>query len=240
MKEARVAPFRFKQFDVSHYRSSMKVGVDAVLLGALGAVEGGTGLEIGCGCGVIALMAAQRNGGAYITAIDIHAPSVEECNANFAKSPWGDRLRAKLYDALDFAGNNGNAALFDFIIANPPYFNAGVKEPCSPREQARHEGRLTLDRLTSISGEMLVTEGKLSVIIPYDRRDEMKSNPDLFLIKEFIIANKPDSQPKRAVLIFGKKKPDRCETFRLNIRDEKGNYSEEYRRLTAPFYLHEL
>ena len=52
--------FKFKKFSVCDDRVSMKVGTDAVLLGAWTNVSGAkTILDIGTGSGVIALMAAQ-------------------------------------------------------------------------------------------------------------------------------------------------------------------------------------
>ena len=64
-------PFRFKQFSVNDSKCAMKVGTDAVLLGAWADVRAAeTILDIGTGCGLIALMAAQRSK-AHITAIDI-------------------------------------------------------------------------------------------------------------------------------------------------------------------------
>lgn len=54
--------FRFKQFCVSNEFSALKVGTDAVLLGALASLPDGCSrvLDIGTGTGVIALMLAQR------------------------------------------------------------------------------------------------------------------------------------------------------------------------------------
>lgn len=87
-------PFRFKQFEVFHHRSSMKIGVDAVILGSWADFQYATSiLDAGCGCGVISLMAAQRNKDAKVFAIDIDAESVDESNANFSTSPWCDRRR---------------------------------------------------------------------------------------------------------------------------------------------------
>ena len=58
----RVRLFRFKQFSVCHQNSAMKIGVDAVLLGAWIDVNNcNTFLDVGCGCGVISLMIAQRS-----------------------------------------------------------------------------------------------------------------------------------------------------------------------------------
>ena len=55
--------FNFKQFSVRQDDSALKVGTDAVLLGAAMSLNPGSdirGLDIGTGTGVIALMAAQR------------------------------------------------------------------------------------------------------------------------------------------------------------------------------------
>ena len=53
--------FHFKHFSLCHDRSTMKVGTDAVLLGAWVALKPDDWvLDIGTGCGVIPLMLAQR------------------------------------------------------------------------------------------------------------------------------------------------------------------------------------
>ena len=85
--------FRFKEFAVRHELSAMKVGVDGVLLGAWADVSGNTLLDVGTGCGLLALMALQRNPGLRVLGIDIHAPSIEEAQANAADTPWDDKVR---------------------------------------------------------------------------------------------------------------------------------------------------
>lgn len=68
----------------------MKVGTDAVLLGAWVGVRATDRrvLDIGTGTGVIALMLAQRSE-ARITAIDIDPACAEQASGNFAASSWG-------------------------------------------------------------------------------------------------------------------------------------------------------
>ena len=54
--------FHFKKFDVCDDRSAMKVGTDGVLLGSATEVSMNitSALDIGTGCGLVALMLAQR------------------------------------------------------------------------------------------------------------------------------------------------------------------------------------
>ena len=88
--------FRFRRFSLHNEKSALKVGTDAVLLGAAMTLkaEDRRALDIGTGTGVIALMAAQRAPQLHIEAIDIDGPSAEEAALNFSESPWPDRLRA--------------------------------------------------------------------------------------------------------------------------------------------------
>ena len=82
-------PFRFKQFEIRQKQSSMKVGTDAVLLGAWAAVEGRhNALDIGTGTGIISMMMAQRNPRLNVRGIDIHKESVREALHNFSRSPF--------------------------------------------------------------------------------------------------------------------------------------------------------
>ena len=81
--------FRFQKFSVAHSRSTMKVGTDGVLLGAWADTHSARNiLDIGTGCGLIALMAAQRTPDAHVTAIDIDQASIDEATENFQASPF--------------------------------------------------------------------------------------------------------------------------------------------------------
>ena len=115
--------FRFKQFGVLNDKTAMKVGTDGVLLGAWCDVAGARRvLDVGTGCGLIALMVAQRNKGAAVTAIDIDDEAVGEARINIARSPWSDRVEALCVDFNDFAAQEP----YDLIVSNPPFFTEDV------------------------------------------------------------------------------------------------------------------
>ena len=86
--------FQFKQFSVDHDKCAMKVGTDAVLLGAWAYVDHRPKsiLDIGAGSGILALMLAQRSSAELIDALEIDASAYEQCVTNFEQSPWRDRL----------------------------------------------------------------------------------------------------------------------------------------------------
>ncbi len=142
----------------------MKVGTDAVLLGCLANVYGDSVLEIGCGCGVIALMIAQRFPQVDIHAIDIHKPSVDEALQNFKESRWNNRLTVEQVSLQEFSENN--SLKFDTIITNPPFFSKALQSPDAVRTNARHTTTLTYEELIHHSEKKLSSKGILTLIIP--------------------------------------------------------------------------
>ena len=99
----------------------MKIGTDAVLLGAwafealgFGASSDLRTLDIGCGTGVLSLMLArrfaQRFTGLSVLGIDIDADAAAEAAANFSRSPWAARLEAFQTDFREFAASRPKLA----------------------------------------------------------------------------------------------------------------------------------
>ena len=107
--------FHFKHFSLYHDQSTMKVGTDSVLLGAWMRVKPtDVVLDIGTGCGVLSLMAAQK-GATKIDAVDIDEPSIFEAAGNFEASRWRDKLSAYHADVRRF----GFGRKYDLVISNP-------------------------------------------------------------------------------------------------------------------------
>lgn len=227
--------FRFKQFNVSHSRSALPIGVDGVLIGAWGDCSGQRLLDVGCGCGVIALMLAQRNPDAEVYAIDIHEPSVEESNENFLNSPWSKRLKASL---MDFSVMAASGEKFDRIVSNPPFFNSGVNQPSSARLAARHQGGLSPATLIEKGSGMLTADGRISMIVPSemeDDLDEVASRHGLQPVRKCLVRDHETSPYKRIMLEYGKN----GDIIRENITmfEPDGTPTDRYRYLCGQFYL---
>ena len=80
----------------------MKVGTDGVLLGAWFPMERGKNvLDVGCGTGLVAIMAAQR-GAASVTAVEIDPQASQQAFQNAANSEWNDRIFVQCADFAHF------------------------------------------------------------------------------------------------------------------------------------------
>lgn len=235
--------FKFKSFEVSHQRSSMKVGVDAVLLGAWAGEKPGKILEVGTGCGVIALMLAQRFPESGVLAIDIDEDSIEEAKVNFENSLWGERLEARLVEfsvfCCRFSEEDGK---FDLIVSNPPYFASGVGNPLTPREKARHQSTLSAFSLLEKSKVMLTDSGRLAMIFPneyYDKVKEYGEREGYVRLRECRIRNREGRSEKRIMIEFGKRDfygDTACEVENL-VMFEGEEPTKRYRELCKEFYL---
>ncbi|MDE6682224.1 MAG: methyltransferase, partial [Muribaculaceae bacterium] len=147
----------------------MKVGIDAILLGSWAEVKNRKRiLDVGTGCGLIALMCAQRNSDAQIEAIDIDRGSVEEAQENFDDSPWKERLSVRKSDFIEHKGT-----AYDLIISNPPFFSSGITKIANPRERARHQDILSPKVLMEKGCGMLNPNGRIAMIVPFEQVEEL-------------------------------------------------------------------
>lgn len=239
--------FRFKKFAVAHSRSAMKVGVDGVLIGAWATSCDGRILDVGCGCGLIALMMAQRSESALITGIDIHDDSVKEARDNVMMSPWRERIEITHADFLDFIKNNDKQeGIFDLIISNPPFYNSGVTNPLTPREQARHQGSLTPLLLITNGVKILSSNGRISMIVPSIEEaivSKAGEKNGLSLLRKCYVRDHAGAPVKRVMLEYRVGETD-SEVNELSVKveelvmfDENKEPTSEYRDLCKGFYL---
>ena len=130
--------FKYRDFELNDDRSTMKVGSDSLALGEWMTVLpiDRSMLDIGTGCGILALLAASRrveaaNGfadeesdgvmtssdldmgdvGLHIIAIDIDSESASQAAENFSSSPWPSRFEVQCIPLQDFVSRRSNAAL---------------------------------------------------------------------------------------------------------------------------------
>ena len=230
--------FNFKQFSVEDSNSPMKVGTDAVLLGAWApALPDAKILDIGTGCGVISLMLAQRSDNAKITAIDIDNGAWNDACNNFKNSPWSSNIKAIECTVQTFATQHKNA--FDIIVSNPPYFEDSLKSNKTKRNIARHTDSLPFAELITAIDLLLNDDGTFAAILPYNEGLKFIAEAKeygLHCFKTTLVANKPSAEVKRIMFCLSRKELSVAETPTLYIRNEDNSYSAEYLELTKDFY----
>lgn len=229
--------FKFKYFDVLQNDEVHKVGTDAMVLGALIEAENPTHiLEIGTGTGVISLMLAQIFQNAHITSLDIDEKAVRLCEKNVCSSPFKDRISTSHQNFLTFSSD----VRFDLIVSNPPYFNTTMLSDDTRKNLAKHEHSMSVKNLIIHADSLLTDAGVLGIILPSERTESLlQSELKLHLIKRIKVYGKPNKHV-RDVLIFSKNKSENLCIDTFLIRDEKGNYSEEYKQKTKDFHYNEL
>jgi tRNA1Val (adenine37-N6)-methyltransferase len=229
--------FRFRLFMVEDQQSTMRVGTDAMLLGSW--ANPGTAekiLDIGTGCGVLALMMAQKST-ATINAIDIDEPSVAEARNNFHKSPWPSRISA-FHDSLQSFSNHADSA-YDFIITNPPYFSNSLKSPSARLSRARHDESLSLTELSYIASFLLAAKGCFSIILPSEVTQtfqEICAGNGLYLSRKLVVYPKPGTTAKRTLMEFTKNRSIIPVSSELTILAGSGKFSPDYLTLTGQFH----
>lgn len=233
---SREKVFRFKQFAVKNDLTAMKVGTDGVLLGAWCPVEGKHRvLDAGTGCGVIALMIAQRNSQAVIDAIDIDHDAVVEASFNFGNSPWSGRLIPIEGDYNELEKEKR----YDLIISNPPFFSNGVLPTGDARTAARHTGLLSYSQLIHGAAGLLQEEGSLAFISPTDAEGDIleaaafASMPVRRLTRVVPVEG---AAPKRTLWLLSRSDIPYCEDT-VTIAHTDGSFTSEYIALTGAFYL---
>lgn len=231
--------FKFKQFEVLNDMTPMKVGTDAVLLGAwCRCDDAATVLDVGTGCGVIALMIAQRNPGATVHAIDVDAVALAEARLNFERSPWRERLRAFHGDFRDCAGLLPLPA-YDLIVSNPPFFTEKVLSPSVARNVARHTASLPFGDLFRVAASLLSPHGRLAMVTPASCEREIEecaTFASLYPSRIVQVSAAPGTPPKRLLWEFTRSWGV-TQRSALAIRDATSAPSREYARLTEDFYL---
>lgn len=243
-KRSSLGKFRFKEFECSHSRSAMRIGVDGVLVGMWGNVSGRVVVDAGCGCGVIAMIAAQRNTDAQIYGIDIDNDSIEEAAENFAGCKWHDRLHAVQIDFQRFCDEHKDEV--DAIISNPPFFNSGLNlesykdDDMSRRMQARHQGELSPVTLLTSGCEMLKKGGTLSMILPVSesaRIEEVAKSVGMTLCRRCDVRGNRNAEVKRTLFEFVKDIEATPLVEELVIEEKPGEATTAYRALGKNFYL---
>ncbi len=230
--------FQFKQFRIAQERCAMKVTTDACIQGAWTPIHNTVNkvLDIGAGTGLLSLMLAQRNVDIAIDAIEIDAAAAAQATENISASPWKERIHIHEGDIRNFAPT----CKYDLIVTNPPFFNNSLLSDKGNINAARHTQALPYEELQSAISRLLHDDGYYSVLLPYAEYQLWKDMQLAQGWKEcgsLSVSHMPGAAVKRVVGLFSKLPAAQVIKEQLVIKDEAQEYTAEFKRLMASFYL---
>lgn len=228
--------FDFKKFSVDDSRCAMKIGTDGVLLGSWATVASANVVrDIGAGSGLIAMMVAQRNACAKITAIEIDKDAALDCEMNFRKTPWIDRLEVVTANFSEIKFKEK----VDLIVSNPPFFSEALQSPEERRAQARHGASLSPFTLIDYAARELTPTGELAMITPCREADAIiyaAEMSHLKLRRYTEVVMRAGDEPSRILWQFSRV-DGHIEKTVLTLRKTVHEWADEYLALTSDFYI---
>ena len=131
-------------------------------------------LDIGTGCGVIAMVLAKKHSNVKIAALEIQKGLAEIAEKNI-RSNHLDRQIALYESDLNRIPELFPAGSFDHIVTNPPYRSPISGRLCKNSQEAlaRHEILTDLDQIISAARYALHPGGRASLIYSADRATKL-------------------------------------------------------------------
>lgn len=154
-------------------------------------------LDIGCGNAVIPLILTQKTN-AKITGVEIQPESFALAKKSVNYNNLDNKIELINMDICEYA-KQIESDTFDVITCNPPFFKLGEKSHLNESPYkiiARHEVKLNLDLLFSISKKLLKNNGVISIVHRPER-----------LVEIIDAMRKNNIEPKRVQFVYpGKNK----------------------------------
>ena len=228
--------FRFKQFAIRQENAAMKVGTDGALLGAWSDVSKANNiLDIGTGTAIIAMMVAQRNSTAAITAIEIDEKALIDANFNVENCPWNNRIKIIQSSLQEFTPT----LKFDSIISNPPFFENSLKSNSRSKIKARHTDSLHYSDILNFASIHLSNIGVLHLILPVENAEKCIETAieDGFYLKRICKVHPvPNKNAHRFVFELTKTATPTITESLIIETGKRHDYSQHYIALTKAFY----
>lgn len=234
--------FQFKQFSIQDHHTAMKIGTDGILLGSwLNTEKSSKILDIGSGTGVIAIMCAQKNQIAEITALEIDENAIIDAKINIQKCSWNNRIHLIHSSLQEFEKNT--TTVFDCIVSNPPYFENSQKASNDARIKARHTDSLHFSDILLFAQKWLSVDGSVSLILPTEQGFKAIESSVEYQLKPIRICEVfpiPSKPAHRLLIEFARKENDLVlEKSQLVIETGivRHEYTETYQKVCKDFYL---
>ena len=131
-------------------------------------------LDLGTGCGVIALFLARRFPNVPMVGLELQEILLADARQNVVGNELAHQVALLRADARQ-AENLFSPGSFDTVVCNPPYrvVGRGRINPNPSKAMARHERTLTLLQLVGVCRYLLPKGGLLTLVYPSSRLAEL-------------------------------------------------------------------
>ncbi len=188
------------------------VGLTAGLPVSSGAARRSHGprvLDLGSGCGVLAIALADWWPHATFVAAEAQPSLLEHLRHNIVRNGLEERVVVLPGDVRSSAGAAATtdapaqlaATPFDVVIMNPPYYppDSGRLPPNAERAAARHQLRGDIEALIAVAAERLGPDGHLALSYPFAQRERVEAacvRAGLAQVRVRPVVSFADSAPK--------------------------------------------
>ena len=223
-------------------KSGYRFNLDAVLLAGFG-LEGRDAerptqvVDLGTGCGIVALMLAAWRPAWEVTAIEVQPSLADLARRNVALNQLQIEVVEGDWRSRTLSSHAGKA---DLVVCNPPYFAPDKGQPCTDAERAaaRQEMHGTIEDAARAARRFVRARGYVRFIYAASRFPELLTalrTARLPVVRMRMVHAKPD-EPAYAVLtesIPDSKRPLLVEPP-LIVHGANGTFTPEVAALVSP------
>lgn len=192
-------------------------------------------IELGTGCGIIALILAYRAKTEHkITALEIQPELAELAQKNVLENHFDEKIEVHRCDFRQAAPATSN---FDLVLSNPPYRKPGTGRinPDNQKAIARHELTAGVADVFEAAKRLVPTGGRVALVYPAARLSTLlgQALDHGFSPKRLTIIHSRAGGPGRLVHLECRKGSGEGLTIEppFYIYDEQGRYSPGMREL---------
>jgi len=218
-------------------RDGYRFSLDPLLLcDFAGGGPAGRTIDLGSGCGVIPLILARRMPGASFVGLELQEEMAGLATRNVALNGLQSRIEIVCDDILSLR-RRFPVSSFDLVTANPPYRKpgSGRVSPKAGRDLARHESTAGLADFLAAAKYLAAPSGAMCFISHPSRLAEFihcAGELKLALLRLRMVHGSAAAPATMFLAQLAKgKKGDTLVLPPLLIHDERGDYTEEARRI---------
>ena len=225
------------RLSVRQFRIGYRFSIDSIILADHVRLRPNeTVLDLGTGCGIVALILAYRNPDSHIIGVEIQNDLADLARYNVTANRLEKQVRILCRDLKKMTDTD----IFDpvdWVVSNPPYRknSSGRMNPNRQKAVARHEIEVTFGDIVDAAVRWLRTGGRFLTVYTADRSVEAMFRMHTAGIEPKycrMVHSGPESNAKM-VLIEGVKgaRPGVIIAPPLTIYNEGGDYTEEISRM---------